>query len=123
MRVQIDNLVQKRGHFVSHEGTAAKQHFPGYARQRPLIGVMINFIDHAGGLFGRHVVRRAHDSRRIGQLGARRLHLGNAEIEHFHEVGLAGNLQQEHVARFEIAVNHALIVGGVQRRGDLPDHV
>jgi len=36
---------------------------------------VIDLIDHAGGLLGRHVIRRAHDRRRVGQLRARRLHL------------------------------------------------
>ena len=43
--------------------------------------------------------------------------------EHLHEIGLARDLQQEHVAGLEIAVNDALIVGSAQRRCDLPDHV
>jgi len=41
----------------------------------------------------------------------------------FNEIWLARDLHQEHISGLEIAVNDALIVGGIQRRGDLPDHV
>jgi len=110
MRVQVDDLIQNRGHLVSHERPASQQHLPGYAGQSPLVGVVIDFLRPC-----QWPVRATCNSAcpllptrwsvacaRPSSLKCRSRALG--------EIRLARDLQQKHVARFEIAVDHALVV-------------
>ena len=52
----------------------------------------------------------------VGRLGAR----GDAEVEHFDEVGLARPVGEDDVVRLQIAVDDALLVRLLERAADLP---
>ena len=74
----------------------------------------------SGGLLGRHVFGRAHGHARPGEaaaglgglldLGA----LGDAEVEHLDEVGLALPADEQDVLGLEVAVDDAGVVGGLE---------
>ncbi len=71
-------------------------------------------------LLGRHVLGRAHEEARLGEI--LRLAgdvLDEAEVEHLDHVALVGAIGEEDVARLEIAVDDAEPVGLAQRAADL----
>ena len=75
--------------------------------------------DFAGGLFGRHVGGRAHCAARTRELRRRlrRLDFREPEVQDFH----LSRRRQHQVRRFQIAVDDAGGVGGVERVGHLRD--
>ena len=78
-----------------------------------------------------HVLGGAEEGPRGGRLRDRLLpakgrrlghHLGDAEVEELDEVGIAAALDPEAVVRLHVAVDDALLVGGVEGPADLEDH-
>ena len=106
-------------------GPRARGHFVEDQAEAPDVGAVID--DLAAGLLRRHVGDRAHHDAlpRAGHRGhvrlrcGRRLHLGEAEVEHLHAIARA----DEDVGGFDVAVDDARAMRGVQRVGDLDAHV
>ena len=100
-------------------------HFVENQAEAPDVGAVIHRL--AAGLLRRHVGgcshhdalpcagNRGHVRLRCG----RRSHLGEAEIEHFHAIARS----DENVGGFDVAVDDARAMRGVQRVGNLDAHV
>ena len=104
----------------AHEVVGGERHAAGDeleqdAAHRVDVDAVIDVL--AARLLGRHVLGRAEQHAGLGQLAAARRpstrQLRDAEVEQLHEVGIAEELDEEHVLRLEIAVDDAL---GVRRR-------
>ncbi len=105
-----------------HEGVAVERHLAG----EHLVEDDAEGVDVGAGvdalprrLLGRHVVRRAEDHPRPGELGVRAADLGDAEVEDLHEAVVAPATDEEDVVGLQIAVDDAAPVRGGQGRGDL----
>ena len=91
----------------------AGQHFEQDHAERVDVGAVVD-VRFAFALLGRHVVGRSHD--RAGARLVRNLfialgQLGQAEIEHLHEVGHVPLGDEEDVFGLEVAVDDAVLVG------------
>ena len=111
----MNDLIQDRGGVVAVKRILAGQHPVRDRRQRELIGAAVDGVrcpracsgDMYAGVPSRST---AWETRR------RRPHLGDAEVQHLHElVGLAVDGGEEHVRGLEIAVHDAVRVGDRQR--------
>jgi hypothetical protein len=71
---------------------------------------------------GGHVVQRTDGRAGSGQAGAVD-RAGDPEVDQVDEVRGVLGAGAQHVGRFDVAVHQAVRVRGVQRRGDLGDHV
>ncbi len=104
----------------------AGEHFGQHHTERPDIGSPIGQL--AGGLLGAHVARRAHDESRLGGGGGERRRvgqitlvalffqrLGQPEIQHL-DLSVGCDLD---VRRFQVPMNDALLVCGLERFGNL----
>ncbi|HUI77606.1 MAG TPA: hypothetical protein VLY24_06805 [Bryobacteraceae bacterium] len=102
------------GHFVEHgtegEDIAAPIEFLAPRLFRRHIG---NGADGGAGA-GKVVDARSLGDLRVGKAGAAGGHFGEAEIE---DLGVAA-LADENVGGLNVAVNNALVVGGIERVGD-----
>ncbi len=98
-------------------------------RQQPIeqhtegvdVAARVDFVRASAQLFGAHVRQRAHELT-VPRMNGQPLHVGagrarNAEVE---DLRLAA-FGDEHVGRFEIAVNDAAIVGVLHSVGELDD--
>ena len=106
-------------------GPRPLDHFVEHQAEAPDVGAVIHGL--AAGLLRRHVGGGSHHDTLpcAGNRGhvrlrcGRRSHLGEAEIEHFHAIARP----DEDVGGFDVAVDDARAMRGVQRVGDLGAHV
>ena len=106
-------------------GPRPLDHFVENQAEAPDVGAVIHGL--AAGLLRRHVGGGSHHDTlpRAGNRGhvrlrcGRRSHLGEAEIEHFHAIARG----DEDVGGFDVAVDDARAMRGVQRVGNLDAHV
>ena len=104
-----------------HPGGHVVQH----AAQRVDVGAGSDRV--AADLLGRHIVRRAHERRRHGDVAVAAVRvedLGQAEVQQLHALGLLAvkRGQHHHVGGLEVAVQHIDRVRHPQRARDLqPD--
>ncbi len=98
------------------EGHLAHEHLVEHDAERVDVDPLVE-IAPAGDLLGRHVPERSEDA--LGLL-ARDVggDLGDAEVRDLGHPVLAAD---EHVGGLHVPVNHALLVGGGEARGDLPE--
>ena len=111
------------------EQLLAGEHLEQHPAEGPDVGAPVDRL--ALGLLGRHVGGGAQDHpgqrsgggerRRVGRVAASPSagdlqRLGQAEVEHL-DLAIGGD---HDVGRLEVAVDHAGLVGGLQRQGDLP---
>ncbi len=109
----VHDLVDDRGQVLAGERLLQGQHL---IEDRPEGEDVDAVVDLAGGhLLGGHVEGRAHHGARLGQVGGR--DAGDPEID---DVG-AALLVDKDVARLDVPVDDALLVGAVQAVGDLDD--
>ena len=95
---------------LGHEGRLAGQGLVHHHREGVEIGAHVDL--GAAGLLRAHILWCADDAAGGGDvLGLGGHGLGDAEVEHFDEVGLAVHLLQEDVVRFEVPMHQALAVG------------
>lgn len=109
--------------FGEAERRAARQEFVEHRPERPDVAASIDVRRADPGLLRAHVVGRA--DHRAGD-GVGRCHrrpaqqLGDSEVDH-DDVRAALVLGHEEVARLEIAVQHALVMGVLDGRADLQE--
>ena len=96
--------------FIGHP---TGDHLVQHHTQRVDVTAVIHRIAHT--LLGRHVSWRADDGPARGELGRLCHQLGNAKVS---EEGVAP-LVDQHIAGLDVAVNHILAVGIVQRAAHL----
>ena len=117
-RDHVALLEQHGGHVLRGEGQGAGGQPVGDDPQRVEIDPPVDLL--AVGLLRRHVLRRADDGARTGlHLGEIGEELGDAEVEHLHEVRVPAAAREEDVLRLEIAVDHAARVGRAEPLADL----
>ena len=114
MRVDRPHLgVPREGHLA---GDAAEQH----AAQGVDVGASVHLV--VADLLGRHVVDRPDELTRAGQSGSGVHPLGDAEVGEVRMIGRCAAIAgQQDVAGLDVAMDQALGVRGVQRRGRLRD--
>ena len=111
-RLVLDHLHQQHPQ-VAAERQLAAEHLEEHHPQRVHVRAPIGRVAFALGLFGRHVGRRSQDIAGHRQRGLARLALGQAEV---HDVRLVAGVEHD-VARLQIAVDDAVLVGVMERVG------
>ena len=102
------------------DGQLAGEHLVKDHAEREDVGAVVDFPRLAD-LFGRHVVERAHDlcvAGERGVLGAGLKQLGQTEVGDLHMAGAV----EEDVVGLDVAVDHALVVGVLERVANLGHH-
>ncbi len=102
------------------EGDPPGEHLEEHAAEGVDVGACVHGL--AAGLLGRHVGGGAEHDAGLGQ-GRLALHLGDSEVEDFHELELVAALDHIDVGRFHVPVDHAHVVGGLESAGDLQGEV
>lgn len=107
--------------FIAGEWRAAGQEFIEQNTQAVNVRASVD-VDAAFGLLGRHVVRRADELAVFGEEGlfCKSLHdgLGDSEVNHLRK-RLAILSTDEHIAGFEVSMNHAFVMGVLHGLADL----
>ncbi len=98
------------------EGEHPREHLEGHAAE----GVDVGATGDVGGqdLLGGHVAGRPEHHAGLGE-GRGPLDLGDAEVEDLDVVGVAVPVEQEHVVRLHVPVDHPGLVGCAQGPGQL----
>jgi hypothetical protein len=119
VRLALEQPRDTVGRGVRSERAAGREHFEEHAAERPHVGAFVH--GHAARLLGTHVRRRAEDeprmSARRGQV--RRVGVGDlsdAEVEHLH---LSRGSELD-VRGLQVAMDDAALMGGLERRRNLP---
>ena len=110
----MDVLAQESGGSVGIEGQVAGEHLIHHHPQRVDVRPCVQLsASHSIGLLARHVCRRAHYHSGL-RLRIRFPQLGNAEVHHLNDDFAFVPARQEDVVGFEVAMNDAQPVGGIQ---------
>ena len=110
-RVHVHELVEDGRDVRAREGLLAREHLEAAHPEREDVAPPVELVAH--GLLGRHVGRRAEQGAGLGQVGVGELR--DPEVGDLDPVFLV----QDQVLRLDVAVDDALAVGVVDRRGDL----
>ena len=111
----LHNFAQQRRHRRRGEGRLASQHFVKHGSQAINVRGHGHIARFASGLLGRHIGRSAQHRLRQRQAGIGFENLGQSEVG---QIRFA-RLIEQNIARFEVAVEDAALVGMVNRPGDL----
>ena len=115
-RLLMTDPVQDRLLTLSLKRQATRHHLVEHHSQRPKVGAAICLLSHC--LFGGHIRGRTQDGGRLGELRS----LGELCEAEVHDLDLA--LRRHHqVGAFDVTMDDALVVGGLQALGGLDRNV
>ena len=103
------------------ERRATAKHEVENGAERVHVGSRVGAQSHRH--LGRHVRGRSEERSGVGHLAVAALDLGDAEIDHLHEVVLAAERREKQVLGLHVAVDDPVLVRLGERAGGLADDV
>ena len=109
----LDDLAQQRERAVGGERDSSGERLIKSDAQRVDVGAFVDFLVET--LLGGEVARGAHQHAGGGETGGRAAHQSQTEVRDLDQSAI----DDEQVGRFDVAVDDALLVGGLQSGGGL----